>query len=196
MATYFGVLTGFTLPYTDISSDTLPGGGQSYLNDLEYVTGSKAHPTGSTPSLSFLAIGSSRLSELKKYGTTGYTQTLQYGTISGVTYTGYTIDGLSYKDMANGYTQITGQTSNYYSSVPSGYVTGDVTDFATEYVINKVLTRNEHFLGFIEQPRVYSDVFVERGKQGVMELNFRLGEIDNMGELSVYGNGFFNVKKQ
>lgn len=196
MATYFGVLTGFTLPYTDISSDTLPGGGQSYLNDLEYVSGVKAHPTGSTPSLSFLAIGSSRLSELKKYGSTGYTQTLQYGTISGVTYTGYTIDGLSYKDMANGYTQITGQTSNYYSSIPSGYVTGDVTDFATEYVINKVLTRNEHFLGFIEQPRVYSDVFVERGKQGVMEMNFRLGEIDNMGELSVYGNGFFNVKKQ
>jgi hypothetical protein len=59
-----------------------------------------------------------------------------------------------------------------------------------------MLTRNEHFLGFIEQPRVYSDVFVERGKQGVMEMNFRLGEIDNMGELSVYGNGFFNVKKQ
>ena len=24
----------------------------------------------------------------------------------------------------------------------------------------------------------------------------RLGEIDNMGELSVYGNGYFNVKKQ
>jgi hypothetical protein len=196
MATYFGTLTGFTLPYTNISSDTLPGGGQSYLNDLEYVSGVKARPSGSTPSLSFIAIGSSRLSELKKYGTTGYTQTLEYGTISGVTYTGYTIDGLSYRDLANGFTQITGQTANYYSTIPSGYTTGDATNFATEYVINKVLTRNEHFLGFIEQPRVYSDVFVERGKQGVMEMNFRLGEIDNMGELSVYGNGFFNVKKQ
>jgi hypothetical protein len=59
-----------------------------------------------------------------------------------------------------------------------------------------MLTRNEHFLGFVEQPTVYSDVFVERGKQGVMENNLRLGEIDNMGELSVYGNKFFTIKKQ
>jgi hypothetical protein len=48
----------------------------------------------------------------------------------------------------------------------------------------------------VEQPTVYSDVFVERGKQGVMENNLRLGEIDNMGELSVYGNKFFTIKKQ
>ena len=118
------------------------------------------------------------------------------GTISGVTYTGYTIDGLSYRDMANGFTQITGQTANYYSSLPSGYTTGDATNFATEYVINKVLTRNEHFLGFIEEPRVYSDIFVDRGKQGVSEKNLRLTEIDNLGELSIYGNGFFKVRKQ
>jgi hypothetical protein len=29
-----------------------------------------------------------------------------------------------------------------------------------------------------------------------MEVNLRLGEIDNMSELDVYGNGFFKVKKQ
>jgi hypothetical protein len=143
-----------------------------------------------------MAIGSSRLAELKKYGSTGHTQTLTGGTISGVTYTGYTIDGLSYKDMANGYTQINGNTANYFTTLPVGYKVGDSPTYATEYVMNKVLTRNEHFLGFVEQPRVYSDVFVERGKQGVMEMNLRLGEIDNMGELTIYGNGFFNVKKQ
>jgi hypothetical protein len=59
-----------------------------------------------------------------------------------------------------------------------------------------MLTRNEHFLGFIDDPTVYSDIFVERGRQGVMEVNLRLGEIDNMSELDVYGNGFFKVKKQ
>jgi hypothetical protein len=48
----------------------------------------------------------------------------------------------------------------------------------------------------VEQPTVYSDVFVERGKQGVMEVNLRLGEVDNMGELSVYSGGYFKVKKQ
>jgi hypothetical protein len=30
----------------------------------------------------------------------------------------------------------------------------------------------------------------------VSEFNLRLNEIDNVGELDVYGNGFYNVKKQ
>lgn len=194
-----GSLT-FTIPsylLSDGTYSTLTGKTQSYLTDLEYPSGFTAYPTGATAtSFTFMAIGSSRLAELKKYGSTGYTQTLISGTISGVTYTGYTIDGLSYKDMANGYTQITGNTANYFTTLPVGYKVGDSPTYATEYVMNKVLTRNEHFLGFVEQPRVYSDVFVERGKQGVMEMNLRLGEIDNMGELTIYGNGFFNVKKQ
>jgi hypothetical protein len=194
-----GSLT-FTIPsylLSDGTYSTATGKTQSYLTDLEYPSGFTAYPTGATAtSFTFMAIGSSRLAELKKYGSTGHTQTLTGGTISGVTYTGYTIDGLSYKDMANGYTQITGNTANYFTTLPVGYKVGDSPTYATEYVMNKVLTRNEHFLGFVEQPRVYSDVFVERGKQGVMEMNLRLGEIDNMGELTIYGNGFFNVKKQ
>jgi hypothetical protein len=75
-------------------------------------------------------------------------------------------------------------------------LTGDTSNYTKEEIFNQMLTRNEHFLGFVEQPTIYSDVFVERGKQGVMENNLRLGEIDNMGELSIYGNGFFNVRKQ
>jgi hypothetical protein len=192
MPTYFGTLTGFTLPYTDISSNTLPGGGQSYLNDLEYKEGVTA-----TTTFSFIAIGSSRVSEKKLYGSTGYSGiTISTKTISGVTmnYTGYTIDSLYFEDYDTGYTQITGKTPNYFTA--SGTTIGNTSDYATEFVINKMLTRNEHFLGFIEQPRVYSDIFVERGKLGVMELNLRLGEIDNMGELDVYGNGYFKVKKQ
>jgi hypothetical protein len=35
MSDFFGTLTGFTIPYTNISSDTLsPNGGLDYLNDL------------------------------------------------------------------------------------------------------------------------------------------------------------------
>jgi hypothetical protein len=51
-------------------------------------------------------------------------------------------------------------------------------------------------LGFIDEPQIFSDIFVDRGKQGIMEKNFRLTEIDNTGELSVYGNGYFIVRKQ
>jgi hypothetical protein len=83
-------------------------------------------------------------------------------------------------DFADGYTMITGKTS----------------DFSKEEVINNVITRNEHFIGFIDDPSVYSDIFVERGRQGIMEQNLRLGEIDSILELDVYGNGFFKVRKQ
>ena len=134
-------------------------------------------------------VGGSRIDELRKYGSTGFTQTLTSGSNSeGVGWTGYTLSHvgstvtgtLQYRDYADGYTMITGNT----------------TGFTKEEVFNYALTRNEHFLGFVEQPRVYSDVFVSRGKQGVLENNLRLGEIDNLGELDIYGNGFFVVKKQ
>ena len=159
-----GTFSGFTIPYTTITSQT-----QNYLNDLEYTNN-----TGNT-TISFAAIGASRLSELKLYGSNTYS-----GVTFGSGYSAYTIDGLRYVDYDDGYTTITGSTSGY----------------TKEEVFNSVITRNEHFLGFIDEPTIYSDIFVERGKQGVMENNLRLCEIDNVGELDVYGNGFFDVKKQ
>ena len=214
----FGTLT-FTIPAYFLEDGTYvapTGTTQNYLNDYDsgYYSGTtnginptyshtgytntSAHVhTGYTndqyfsyTGFSYVGIGSSRLSELKKYGSTGYTQTLTTGTtLDGAVYTGYTFTysgktgtttTLQYYDRSDGYTEIRGNT----------------TGFTKEEVINYALTRNEHFLGFVEQPTVYSDVFVERGKQGVMEKNFRLSEIDSMGELSVYGNGYFKIRKQ
>jgi hypothetical protein len=196
-----GVLT-FTIPI-DYSGNTKTIN-QQYLNNYENPTsGFTATSTGFT----FVAIGTSRLSELKQYGSNNYTQELTTGIFEDLTWTGYTIGNLTYQDFSDGTTQMTGSTPNFRQdltgyTIQNGvettfeYSTGNTTDFATEYVINQVLSREEHFLGFVEQPRVYSDIFVNRGKQGVLENNLRLGEIDNMGELSIYGNKYFNIKKQ
>lgn len=158
----------FTLPYTTGITFT-----QDYINNLDNTD------NDGDATIHFAAVGRSRLSELKRYGENTYQGTTidsdDYGN-----YTGYTIDGLSYKDYSDGFTQISGVTTNFYR----------------EEVFNQMITRNEHFIGFIDEPTVYSDVFVERGKQGVLEMNLRLGEIDNVGELDIYGNGFFQVKKQ
>ena len=194
-----GTLT-FTIPAYYLGDGTYSGSttiSQNYLYDYDsgYYSGTTngINPTYSHTgytTFSYIGIGTSRLSELKKYGKTGYTQTLTSGSMSdGVLYTGYTFiysgktgttTTLQYFDRFDGFTQITGNT----------------TGFTKEEVINYALTRNEHFLGFVEQPTVFSDIFVERGKQGVMERNFRLSEVDSMGELSVYGNGYFKVRKQ
>lgn len=182
-----GTFTGFTIPYTQITGTTL-----DYLNDSK-VSGF----TGSAI-LKYMAIGGSKISELKKYGQTTVSSSMYVtGLFSGSAYTGYTLEtgsiisgslvtgsipsgSLWYMDFADGYTMITGKTSN----------------FTKEEVINNVITRNEHFIGFIDDPSVYSDIFVERGRQGIMEQNLRLGEIDSILELDVYGNGFFKVRKQ
>jgi hypothetical protein len=161
----FGTFTGLSIP----SEITL-----NYLNNLDYTNN-----TGYT-TFTYLSIGRSRINELKKYGETGYIQTLTTGQTEGNSWTGYTIDDLQYRDYSDGYTMITGNTSS----------------FTKDEVFNLVLTRNEHFLGFVDEPTIYSDVFVERGKQSVMEKNLRLSEIDNVGEIDIYGNGYFRIRKQ
>jgi len=166
-----GTLT-FNVPYTTITGVT-----QDYINDYDY------NQTGYTGFTTFVAIGSSRVNEKKLYGSAGYSGVTTGTTIiegESYTFSGYTLDNLYYMDLSDGTTMITGSTSS----------------FDPEYVINTKLTRNEHFLGFITDPIIYSDIFVERGKQSVIERNLRLGEIDNIGELEVYNNRFFNVRKQ
>jgi len=178
-----GTLT-FTIPI-DMTGGTKTID-QQYLYDYEYNT------TTNNTSFSYIGIGSSRLSELKQYGSTGYTQDLTFSSKTEndttIYYTGYTFT----------YTTTSGTTTLQYFDRSDGYteIMGDNNGFTQEEVINYMLTREEHFLGFVEQPRVYSDIFVNRGKQGVLENNLRLGEIDNMGELSIYGNKYFNIKKQ
>jgi hypothetical protein len=181
-----GTFSGFTIPFTQIT------GSLDYLNNSKFsgFTGSSV--------LKYMSIGGSKIGELKKYGQTTVSSSMYVtGLFSGSAYTGYTLEtgsiisgslvtgsipsgSLWYMDFADGYTMITGKTSN----------------FTKEEVINNVITRNEHFIGFIDDPSVYSDIFVERGRQGIMEQNLRLGEIDSILELDVYGNEFFKVRKQ
>jgi hypothetical protein len=161
----------FVIPYSDPPS----GQTQTYLEDYTTLTGNTNEST-----ISFLALGKSRVDEFKKYGRSYIYSGLTTGSTDAGDYTGYTIDGLFYMDYADGYTHITGLTSNY----------------ANEELYQGMITRNEHLIGFLDEPQIYSDIFIERGKQGVMERNLRLGEIDSTGELDIYGSGYFKVKKQ
>ena len=161
----------FNLPYTSVVD--FP---QDYLEDYTTLTGNTE-----AAKIIFLGIGKSRLDEFRKYGES---DTYLSGLTITPTYTGYTIDQLGYIDFDDGFTSI------------SGYTTGTTEGFYHEETYNGMLTRNEHFIGFIDEPTIYSDIFVERGKLGVMERNLRLGEIESTGELEIYGNGFFNIRKQ
>lgn len=168
--TNLGTLT-FTVPYTNppVSKS------QKYLEDYRTLTGNTKSAL-----INFVAMGKSRIDEVRNYGTSN--------TFSGLTitsqYTGYTIDDLFYMDHSDGFTQITGTTS------------GTTITFYNDEIYNGMITRNEHFIGFVDDPVIYSDIFVERGKLGVLENNLRLTEIGSTGELDVYGGGYFIIKKQ
>lgn len=170
--------TGSTLPYYNTSDDYLQSGRTQNYNNIYDYSGNTF--SGTT---TFLALGTSRKIEKKLYGGNSYSGiTGTTITIEGTSYNcdKYIIDGLTYLDLSDGTT----------------YITGNTATFLSESQFTKKLTRNEHYLGFVSEPVVYSDIFVERGKMGVSEFNLRLGEIDNIGELDIYGNGFFLVKKQ
>jgi hypothetical protein len=110
-------------------------------------------------------------------GTTGCVGTV-WGPDPTNIYTAYTINNIDYFDFED-YT--------LYVTYSSGLTQNDL--------ILSAITKNEALLNVIDQPEVQTNVFVERGKQAVLEYMERIGEVDNVGDLEKYGYGFFKVKK-
>lgn len=94
-------------------------------------------------------------------------------------YTAYTIDNILYWDLADG-------TTIYFIS--SYGIDVDL------YTLSAI-TKNEALINVIDEPAIESELFIERGKVSGLETMQRLGEIDNLGDISKYGYGFFRVKK-
>jgi hypothetical protein len=109
-------------------------------------------------------------------GSTG-TRGVVYDINTGVTYTAYTINNMDFYDYPNKQTLF----------VISGVSPIDV--------VCSGITKEEYLLNVVDQPEVQSSVFVERGKNSALERVMRLGEVDNIGDLTKYGYGFFNVIK-
>jgi hypothetical protein len=57
------------------------------------------------------------------------------------------------------------------------------------------ITKEEYLFGIISTPEVKSDVFIDRGIVSVFEPHLILSEIKNLGELTRYGNGYYNITR-
>jgi hypothetical protein len=112
-------------------------------------------------------------------GTTGVVGTY-WGPDANNTYVAYTINGVDYYDYPDGTT--------LYVIESSGFTENDL--------VLSAITKNEALINVIDQPEVQSNIFIERGKMSALEYIERLGEVDNVGDLTKYGYGFFNVEKQ
>jgi hypothetical protein len=58
------------------------------------------------------------------------------------------------------------------------------------------LTKEEYLFGIISTPQIQNDVFIERGVTSVIEPHMKLSEIKNLKELTLYGNGYYNITRQ
>lgn len=57
-------------------------------------------------------------------------------------------------------------------------------------------TKEEFLFGIISLPVIKSDVFIDRGITSVLDKHLRLSEINDLGHLSRYGNGFYTLNKE
>lgn len=51
----------------------------------------------------------------------------------------------------------------------------------------------DHLIGITDVLETKSDLFINRGKTSAYESMLKLGDINNLEQLSMYGNGFFNI---
>jgi hypothetical protein len=143
-------------------------------------------PAGTTPVL-ITGFTNSNLYDMKKYGGgyktigvpfTGATGVI--GTYFGSSATGqhtYKINDITYVDNPDG-------TTIFY------FLSSGFTLLDCQYI-----TKDETLMNVIDQPQVNSNVFVERGNNTVLEYMDRIGEVDNVGDITKYGYKFFNFQE-
>jgi hypothetical protein len=128
----------------------------------------------------------SKLTDLKRYGPTKYTIGYQFiknnqvfGQVDDITpdFTEYTINGIKYYDFPDGKT--------LFFVFSSGFTQDNITLSA--------ITKNERLLDFVMDPEVQSNVYIERGKYSAFEPLQRLGEVDNIGDLTRYGYNYYKI---
>jgi len=63
---------------------------------------------------------------------------------------------------------------------------------------NSILTplfKMEYLFGITSAPEVQSDVFIDRGRNTILQSHLQLGDITNINDLTNYGNGYYNIIK-
>jgi hypothetical protein len=128
----------------------------------------------------------SSLNDLRQYGLRKFKVGEQVTGSTGVVgiYKGISPDGLS-----SGYT-INGIDYYDYEDGTTLFVVSGITPID---VVCSAITKEEYLINVVDSPDIQSAVFIERGKVSVFEKIMRLGEVDNIGDLTKYGYGFFKV---
>lgn len=158
----------------------------NYFDTLNTVESQASYNYVSVPII-ISGYTTSRLQELKVYGTSPYVNDLSINLKDGTTgkvisqspeYTAYTINSQNYLDFPDGKSVFVVQSYG----------------LTEEMLVASAITKMEYLMNVIEQPEIQSNVFIERGKNSGMENFRRIGEVGNTGSLDNYGYKFFDVR--
>lgn len=128
----------------------------------------------------------SNLLELELYGKTSYKSGVDvfkdgaiYGKVTNITdsFTAYTIQDIKYVDYPFGVTTF---------EVKSKGLTKDTAKLVP-------ITKNEALIKSVDDVQIFSNVFVERGKNSGYEKVQRLGEVKTLQDMEKYGYGYFKL---
>jgi hypothetical protein len=191
-------MSGATIPNPEGSITFTPQGGNWSGTPLSYdfiFSGDAENNISSQVSskytnIPFIVSGytSSRLTSLSSYGSVRYATNVpifQNGQLYGVIneldtdYTAYTINNVDYYDYPDGTT--------LFIENSSGITANDISVSA--------ITKQEVLLDMVSSPEIQSEVFIDRGKNSAFEGLERLGEVDNLGDLTRYGYGFYKINE-
>ncbi len=191
-------MTGVTITNPEGNITFTPQGGNWSGTPLSYdyiFSGDAENNISSQVSSNYVSVPfvvsgytKSRLTSLGNYGVVKYATNvpiIKNGQIFGVIdeinndYTAYTINDVSYYDYPDGTT--------LYIENSSGLTENDLSVSA--------ITKQEVLLDMVSSPEIQSEVFIERGKNSAFEGIERLGEVDNIGDLTRYGYGFYKINK-
>lgn len=196
--------TGTTIPNPNGTAYFIPQGGNwsatpislDYLFTGDSICDVEIHASSAYTSIPIIITGytKSNLNDLRVYGkktnlfdgkfllgvqVTGTSNSV--GTFLGPSingdYTAYTINDIDYYDYEDGTTIFVVESSG----------------LTTDWLICTGLTKEEVYINVVEQAQIQSNIFVDRGKLSGLEVVQRLGEVDNIGDLTNYGYGFFQV---
>jgi hypothetical protein len=81
----------------------------------------------------------------------------------------------------------------YSGAIPTIYITYIGQGFNETNMSLSAITKEEYLFGIISKPEVESDVFIDRGITEIYERTLKMSEITNLGELSRYGRGYYNL---
>lgn len=128
----------------------------------------------------------SNLIELSLYGKDPYKPGVNvikdgnvYGKVTNINnlFTAYTIQDINYVDYPFGVTTF---------EVKSKGLTKDTAKIVP-------ITKNEALLKSVDEVQIFSNVFVERGKNSGYEKVQRLGEVKTLQDMEKYGYGYFKL---